>query len=114
MSTVVPTVAPSVSVYFQVFPTAIGNGSESAETTDVEPPELAEPPLAGVELLLAALLEVEPEPPDEPELPVLQPVRISPPTVASARAAPAGWRSHGAYVVIAYYLDLDVMVWSAA
>jgi hypothetical protein len=80
-----------VSVYFQVLPTAIGNGRESAATTDVEPAELAEPALAEAELLPAALLAVEPEPPDEPELVVPHPVRMSPPTAASARAAPAGW-----------------------
>src|SRR5580700_5390587 len=76
---------PCVSVYFQVFPTEIGNGTEAEETTDDEPPDLPElPDLDSVpaELPPAALLVVEPEPPGDPELAVLQPARTSPATAA--------------------------------
>src|SRR5580704_18875675 len=81
---------PCVSVYFQVFPTEIGNGTEAEETTDVEPPELPEPECVPAELLPAALLTVELGPPDEPGLAVLQPARSRPATAATAMAATAG------------------------
>src|SRR5215469_16977713 len=73
LSTLVPPAIVDVSVYVHVLPTVIGNGTELLDTTDVEPPELPEPVLADLELLLVLPLGV-PEPPGEPEFPVLQPV----------------------------------------
>jgi hypothetical protein len=93
LSTLVPPVTvPAVSLYVHVFPTAIGNGTELLETTDVEPPEPPEPLLADLELLLALLLD-EPELLDDPELPALQPVRTRPATAASPTPARAEWRT---------------------
>ena len=94
-----PSTALVVSVYFQVLPTSIGNGTEPDETTDVEPPELPE--------LVPADLELpdppdEPDPPDpavptsldpdEPEPPELQPARTRPAAAARTATAVVGRR----------------------
>jgi hypothetical protein len=72
-----------------VLPTAIGNGSEADDTTDVEPPEVVE--LEVVVLLLGVELE-----PGEPELPelldgeLLQAASSRHATVAQPASRPAG------------------------
>jgi hypothetical protein len=95
LSTVVPLEPISVSLYVQVFPTAIGYGTELLETADVEPLELV---FADFELAGALLLPEEPELLDEPEpeFAVPQPTRARPAAAASATAAAAGWRGEDA------------------
>src|ERR1700722_11045339 len=82
-----------VSVYFQVLPASIGNGTELDEATDVEPPEPPEVVPADVEPVAAP--PDEPDEPDEsedPDPPVLQPARTRAAAAVSAATAPAGRR----------------------
>jgi len=67
-------------LYFQVLPTAIGNGTEADETTVVEPP--------GLELPEPELPDPDPDPEPDPEPAVVPPEDPAEPVLQAARKTP--------------------------